>query len=79
LSDLIGNGVNENELKQSVKVQNLTPLDRLPNAAKLLAWLIVSHHRLPNFSHSIRETRKEWLGVKSESIEVLLQRINQEW
>lgn len=44
-----------------------------------MAWLIVSHHRLPNFSYSQRTTRNEWLGVESESIEILLKRITQEW
>lgn len=79
LSDLIKGDFSEKQLKKVVQEQKLMPLDLLPNAAKLLAWLIVSHHRLPNFSNSPDETRKEWLGVKSENIEVLLKRITQEW
>jgi len=74
LNELITAGANESQLKKDLK-----PLSELPNAAKLLAWLIVSHHRLPNFSHSIKETRNEWLGVSSENIDVLLERITQEW
>ena len=79
LTELALNGFTETQLKETIKTQNSTPLDKLPNAAKLLAWLIVSHHRLPNFSHSAKETRSEWLGVKSETIDILLQRITQEW
>ena len=79
LNELITAGANESQLKKAVKKENLKPLSKLPNAAKLLAWLIVSHHRLPNFSHSIKETRNEWLGVSSENIDVLLERITQEW
>ncbi|WAJ71258.1 type I-F CRISPR-associated helicase Cas3f [Catenovulum adriaticum] len=72
LSDLIGKGVNDNELKQSVKAQNLTPLDRLPNAAKLLAWLIVSHHRLPYI-------KSDWRDEKASDLPSMLKRITQEW
>ncbi|MBL4832720.1 MAG: type I-F CRISPR-associated helicase Cas3 [Pseudomonas sp.] len=79
LNDLMKGDFSEKQLKKVVQEQKLTPLDQLPNAAKLLAWLIVSHHRLPNFSHSIEETRNNWLGVKSENIEVLLKRITKEW
>lgn len=79
LTELAQNGFTETQLKATIKTQNSTPLDKLPNGAKLLAWLIVSHHRLPNFSHSAKETRSEWLGEKSETIDVLLQRITQEW
>lgn len=79
LTELAQNGFTETQLKATIKTQNSTPLDKLPNGAKLLAWLIVSHHRLPNFSHSAKETRSEWLGEKSETIDVLLQHITQQW
>lgn len=72
LSDLIDNGVNESELKQSVKTQNQTPLDKLPNGAKLLAWLIVSHHRLPYI-------KSDWRDEKAPDIVTTLKRITQEW
>ncbi|MGO2128228.1 MAG: type I-F CRISPR-associated helicase Cas3f [Pseudoalteromonas prydzensis] len=72
LSDLIGNGVNESELKQSVKTQNQTPLDKLPNGAKLLAWLIVSHHRLPYI-------KSDWRDEKAPDLSAMLKRITQEW
>ena len=72
LNDLIDNGLSEGELKQSVKAQNLTPLDMLPNAAKLLAWLIVSHHRLPYI-------KSDWRDEKSPDLSSMLKRITQEW
>ncbi|KGJ88696.1 type I-F CRISPR-associated helicase Cas3f [Thalassotalea sp. ND16A] len=79
LCDLIKGDFSEVQLKQTVQEQKVTPLEQLPDAAKLLSWLIVSHHRLPNFSYSQKETRREWLGVGAENIEALLKRITQEW
>nr|WP_299735630.1 type I-F CRISPR-associated helicase Cas3f [uncultured Endozoicomonas sp.] len=48
------------------------PLDNLPPAAKLVAWLIVSHHRLP-FTHD------DMRGVKAETLDDLLKRISHLW
>jgi CRISPR-associated endonuclease/helicase Cas3 len=79
LSDVIKGNFSEEELKRSAQKQKIAPLAQLPDAAKLLVWLIVSHHRLPNFSYSQKKTRKEWLGVESESLEAMLKRITQEW
>lgn len=79
LNELITAGADEAKIKEAVKNRNLTPLSKLPDAAKLIAWLIVSHHRLPNFSHNLEDTRNKWIGVPSETIDVLLNRITQEW
>ena len=79
LNDLAKGNFSEDALKQTIKQNQVTPLHQLPDAAKLVAWLIVSHHRLPNFSYSQKETRKGWLGVESSNLETLLKRITQEW
>ncbi len=80
LTMLINGELDETKLKTFVTEQNLKlSLDQLPTAAKLLAWLIVSHHRLPNFSHSQSDTRKEWLGVSAPDFSSILKRISQSW
>ena len=58
-------------LKQTVLKKTKAPLYELPNAASVLAWLIVSHHRLPalektagkpaeDFSNVFRRIRQDW-------------------
>jgi len=46
LNRLIAGEFDLQTLKETAK-STKTPLAKLPNAASLLAWLIVSHHRLP--------------------------------
>jgi len=58
-------------LKSTAKKNLKTPLSNLPNAASLLAWLIVSHHRLP-----AKETLK---GEKLEEFQTIFGAINQTW
>ena len=62
----------ETQLKHAAQQPNKTPLAQLPNAAKLLSWLIVSHHRLPY-------TKEDWRDEKSPDIETMLKRITQQW
>jgi len=72
LDDLSKGDFSEEELKKTVKEQKIKPLDELPDAAKLLAWLIVSHHRLPY-------TKEDWRDEKSPDLASMLKRITQEW
>lgn len=72
LTELAQNGFTETQLKATIKTQNSTPLDKLPNAAKLLAWLIVSHHRLPY-------SKEDWRCDKAPDIATTLKRITQKW
>lgn len=46
LNSIIHEGINESRFDLNV-LQQETPLTELPTAASLIAWLIVSHHRLP--------------------------------
>ncbi len=46
LNSIIHEGINESRFDFNVLQQD-TPLTKLPTAASLIAWLIVSHHRLP--------------------------------
>ncbi|WGO83051.1 type I-F CRISPR-associated helicase Cas3f [Arsenophonus apicola] len=58
-------------------LQEIKPLTHLPDAASLLSWLIVSHHRLPSL-----RVDKEINNLKdhtSDTIAQLLQRLKQNW
>ena len=79
LKALSEGNINESQLKENISPETLKPLDQLPVAAKLVAWLIVSHHRLPSYSTNTKEIRKEWLGVESLSIDDALKQITQSW
>ncbi len=46
LNSIIHEGIDESRFDLNV-LQQETPLTELPTAASLIAWLIVSHHRLP--------------------------------
>ena len=79
LKQLTEGNFNESKLKEIVSQNNLKPLDQLPMAAKLVAWLIVSHHRLPTYSTHADKIRAEWLGIESSSIDTILKWITQSW
>jgi CRISPR-associated endonuclease/helicase Cas3 len=76
LTQLSNGEVNEDTLKQQVKQNELQPLSKLPPVGKLVAWLIVSHHRLP------LPDKKNWNSYTAESadsIDVMFSRITKEW
>ncbi len=58
-------------LKQTVLKKTKTPLYELPNAASVLAWLIVSHHRLP--------ITEKTAGKPAEDFSSVFRRIRQDW
>lgn len=71
--DFLANGkLDESELRGLAKKQPTKPLHQLPPAAKLVAWLIVSHHRLPL-------PNDDWKGESSKTIDDLLKRVTKEW
>jgi CRISPR-associated endonuclease/helicase Cas3 len=76
LTQLSNGEVDEDTLKQQVKQNELQPLSKLPPVGKLVAWLIVSHHRLP------LPDKKNWNNYTAESadsIDVMFSRITKEW
>ncbi|GAC19768.1 type I-F CRISPR-associated helicase Cas3f [Paraglaciecola arctica] len=76
LTQLSNGEVNEGALKKLIKLKVTQPLSQLPPLAKLVAWLIVSHHRLP------LPDKKNWGDYTSESvgsIDVMLNLITKEW
>ncbi len=72
LNVLVNGDINEEALKIIALQNKEKPLDQLPNAAKLVAWLIVSHHRLPI-------TRSDWRDEKALDINSVLKHISKEW
>jgi CRISPR-associated endonuclease/helicase Cas3 len=79
LSVLVNGDIAEQKLQKGLEQSQQVTLEKLPDAAKLVAWLIVSHHRLPNFSHSIKETRNVWLDEQAPDLATMLKWITQEW
>ncbi|WCN14537.1 type I-F CRISPR-associated helicase Cas3 [Marinomonas mediterranea] len=73
LTQLSNGSLNENEPKQPL-VNITSPLGSLPPLAQLVAWLVVSHHRLP-----LPPNQNDFKAEKAESIEQMLNRIQQTW
>lgn len=77
LNALINSEVNEDKIKEITANQTIHPLSNLPPIAKLVGWLVVSHHRLPlNADDSFVK------GIRAESaedIDDILRRITQQW
>jgi CRISPR-associated endonuclease/helicase Cas3 len=71
--------IDEEGLKKNIQEIDKNILKDLPNSAKLIMWLIVSHHRLPSESTMKSELRKEWLGVEADNIDDTLEYITQSW
>ena len=72
LTRLINGNITADNLKMLVGVNNnKTPLARLPNAASFVAWLVVTHHRLPE--------KVEYLEVECTNFNELFRLIRQNW
>lgn len=52
LTDLKEGKIDEDVIKTSLGKNGQKPLAELPDIAKLIAWLVVSHHRLPSVDKS---------------------------
>lgn len=72
--------VDENTLAKTLGDINsqvtTNPFTGLPELAKLVAWLIVSHHRLPNLK---KDKIQKYKQDKPDSIDSLLNKISKEW
>lgn len=77
LSRLIKGFIDEETLKQSLAKNVVrTPLVKLPPLASMVAWLILTHHRLPSLS---LDDSKEWRGEACESLYQSMKRIKCDW
>jgi len=71
--------LDENSLKEIVTQREEKPLHNLPPTAKLIAWLIVSHHRLPFVEDNRADGKNDFRDEKSPDIDSMLSRISQSW
>ena len=77
LTSIMKGGIDESLLKNKDLTQIKTPLADLPNAAALIAWLIVSHHRLPlPKEQTLCNNQRD---KNNDSLSALLRKITQEW
>lgn len=76
---LIQQSWDEELLKQTISKNSdqSKVLDQLPPLAQLVAWLIVSHHRLPALKEEQR--RKEYAEVNKETVTSLFKSIKADW
>ncbi|MBF0376129.1 MAG: type I-F CRISPR-associated helicase Cas3 [Desulfamplus sp.] len=85
LGRLASGGINDDLFKQASEninkfTSDIKPLENLPNAAALISWLILSHHKMPlveirktpNANHDLRY-------VKAQSLSEILSKITQDW
>jgi CRISPR-associated endonuclease/helicase Cas3 len=65
--------------ERNLQLKNLekedASLETLPDAAKLIAWLILSHHRMPY----IEKDKKDCRDVKAENLQKVLKILTKEW
>lgn len=66
--------LDEPRLRTIIKQQEPKPLEPLPPAAKMVAWLILSHHRLP-----LPDDKKQWRDVPAPDIATIAKRVTQAW
>lgn len=71
--------IDEEGLKNNLRSVDNQVLKNIPNSAKLIMWLIVSHHRLPTAFTDKKRLREEWNGVEAHSIDEALEYITQSW
>jgi CRISPR-associated endonuclease/helicase Cas3 len=74
LLKMINGELDETRLKTIVNQQEQKPLYQLPPSAKLLAWLIVSHHRMP-----LPYDKENWRDDPAPDIDSVLKYITQDW
>ena len=71
--------IEEEALTENIESVENRVLENLPNSAKLIMWLIVSHHRLPSESTYKDELRKGWNGEEAKNLDEVFEHITQSW
>lgn len=67
----------ENELVKLIQKRPKKLLCQLPPLAKLVTWLILSHHRLPSLYE--REEQNAYQGVRKNTVCSMLESIDEQW
>ncbi|BBN83871.1 type I-F CRISPR-associated helicase Cas3 [Pseudoalteromonas sp. A25] len=68
--------INEQKVQAAIKQSPLRPMAQLPPIAKLVAWLVVSHHRLPLPKQGSPDDYK---SETAKSLDDMLAKITQQW
>lgn len=79
LSLLATGMIDETKFLQADLLAIQKPLTGLPPIAQMIAWLIVTHHRMPLQRFNRKKLKCEWKGEESQHIEDLLSHISQDW
>lgn len=69
--------IDENAIQQAVRKTGNKPMAYLPDAAGLIAWLVVTHHKLPDFRTKIEA--KEWQDEPAPNLRKALAYITAGW
>ena len=76
LAALTKGDLKEREIIELAEKQEIRPLSQLPPIAQLVAWLIVSHHRLPLLTGERANAVK---ADQAETIGAVLDKLTKEW
>lgn len=75
----LANGDFNSDALIELPARNPSPaLDQLPPIGQLVAWLVLTHHKLPTPRHNSDELNR-WKGESADSIEAILKRVQQDW
>ncbi|WP_446810786.1 type I-F CRISPR-associated helicase Cas3f [Methylomonas sp. 2BW1-5-20] len=69
--------IDEHSIQQAVRQACNKPMADLPDAAGLIAWLIVTHHKLPDFK--TKDTAKAWQDEPAPNLRKTLAYITADW
>ena len=70
--------INESALLRTDLKTIQKPLRDLPPIAQMIAWLILTHHRMPLLQNK-NEIKNNWPNVAAESINQLFKHVDQRW
>lgn len=76
LTNLASGNIRDTDLQQTMMETEQRRLEPLPPVAEYLAWIILSHHRLPLLD---KETRNEYREEAALSFEEMFRRLQAHW
>ncbi|WP_417614940.1 type I-F CRISPR-associated helicase Cas3f [Oceanisphaera sp.] len=76
LEPLLKQSIDEQQLKATIPVlsEEHTPFNEMPDAAAVLLWLVLSHHRLPK-----PDNKNKFGDLTNDTPQRLLKRLSQQW
>jgi CRISPR-associated endonuclease/helicase Cas3 len=77
LNLLLSGDIDEDKLLEIAQKNDKTPLHELPPIAQWVAWLILTHHRMPSVTN--KEKVKSWSELERKTIASMLKSIKADW